>query len=152
MEPRRHGVTVRIGVNPVRRGQLLADHAGDLPAPLGGPHEQIVGHHVELLLRLAVDACGALGAQHPVERPVRQTGRDRLAGQRDVEDQRVQLAARVRVAAAFLDEEAGERGPVREHDVSLRSGPEVSDWFEDPSGPSPSGWGFRGNPGRYRGR
>jgi hypothetical protein len=31
--------------------------------------------------------------------------RDRLAGQRDVEDQRVQLAARVRVASAFLDED-----------------------------------------------
>lgn len=95
--------------------ELLGHHPGDMTAPLGGTQKVIVGEHIQPLLHLALNVGVIDRAQRAAQRAGRDTLRDRLAGQRDVEDKAVELPGRVRVAAAFLDQELDERGVIGKH-------------------------------------
>ena len=106
-----------------RRLVLLRDHAGELAAPVRGAQEDLVGEHVELLLFLALHVGAAVAAEHVGERAVGDRARDRLAGLGDLQDEGVELAGGLGVAAAVFDQVFGERAAVEaEHGVSPPGG------------------------------
>mmetsp|Transcript_38700 Transcript_38700/g.90534 ORF Transcript_38700/g.90534 Transcript_38700/m.90534 type:complete len:397 (+) Transcript_38700:1162-2352(+) len=92
--------------NLARRVHLFRSHARQLAVPLVHVQENLVGQHVQRFLHLSlyVDrAAFGRNGHAAVERAVGDDARDGLAGDRDVEDQRVEVAAGLREAAAFLD-------------------------------------------------
>src|SRR5205823_11572218 len=63
----------------------------------------------------SMDVARRSAANCTAERTVANHPGNRLASKRDIEDQRVQLAARARVAAALFDQVLGERCATGEH-------------------------------------
>ena len=104
-----------------RRIHLLGGERGGVPAPFDRAQEDVVGGHVEALLPLALRVGGARLAEHAGERAAADQGRDRLAGERDREQQAVQLAGGAGEAAPLLDEELGERLALGVHASSQRA-------------------------------
>jgi hypothetical protein len=81
--------------------------------PLVHAQEDLVGQHVQRLLHLALHvdsppAGGRVGGDVVIRAPEGDDARDRLAGQRHVQDQGVQVTAGVGEAAALLDQVARE--------------------------------------------
>ena len=93
---------------------FFGGHAREVAAPFVGADEEVVAEHVQLLLGLALHvggaaaACIGVVAQDAPEFAKGDRTRDGLAGQRHVEDQRVEITAGIGEAAAFFDEELGE--------------------------------------------
>jgi selenide, water dikinase len=75
----------------VRMVHLLGRQRGEVAAPLVGLEQDLVGDHVELLLRLALHVLRARRAQHAGERALADGDADRLAGARDDLDQQAQV-------------------------------------------------------------
>ena len=81
---------VRLG-DRHRTLDLLGGERREVAAPDVGLHEDFVGEHVELLLRLALHVVGAGAAQPVGERAFVDAGADRLAGARDGLEQQPQV-------------------------------------------------------------
>jgi hypothetical protein len=84
-------------------------------APFVGADEHVVADDVQLLLGLAlhVDAGAALGrviTQHAAQLAKCHGAGNGFAGQRHVQNQRIEIAAGTREAAALLDQELGQGG------------------------------------------
>jgi hypothetical protein len=94
----------------VRHVHLFGRHAREVAAPFGGADEERVAQHVHRLLLFALDIDAAGRAERVGQRAEGDLARDRLAGQRDIGDERVQVAGGARMASAFLDQELGKRG------------------------------------------
>ena len=60
-------------------------------------------------------------AKHPAKRAMGNRPGNRLTRESDVKDERVQFAARARVAAALLDQVLRERGAIGEHGEPLQA-------------------------------
>jgi hypothetical protein len=67
--------------------QLLGHHSGDQATPFVGAQEQVIGDQIEFLLRLPLDVGRRSGPEHIAERPVRHPLGNRLARERNVEDE-----------------------------------------------------------------
>jgi len=136
-------LAARIGRRDLARFRhLLRCHAREVAVPLVHPDEDPVAQHVERLLDLSLDVDRAAGrcpgrrhvtagtgAGRAVRRPAecraeriaelaeRDDPCDRLAGERDIQQQRIQIAARLREAAALLDKVSGQGPALRQgHD------------------------------------
>ena len=92
-----------------------------MSAPFVATQKQIVRHHIKFLLGFSVDVGGRSAAKCTAERTVANHAGNRLARERDIEDKRVQLAARARMAAALLDQVLGERCATGEHGELLQA-------------------------------
>ena len=109
-------LAARVGARDLLRlVHLLAGHAGQVAVPLVHADEDLVAQHVQRLLHLALHvesppAGTRRRAQRVAQLAEGDDARDGLAGQRDVEDQRVEVAAGGGEAAALLDQVARE-GP-----------------------------------------
>ncbi|GFG53750.1 hypothetical protein MAGR_51910 [Mycolicibacterium agri] len=74
-----------------------------------------VGQHIELLLHLALDVGVVRRTQYPGQRAGRDTVRNRLAGERDIEDQAVEVPGRVGVTPAFFNQKLHQGGAIGKH-------------------------------------
>src|SRR5262245_54767867 len=94
-----------------------------MTSPLDGAQKDLVGDHIEPLLCLALDIDDRGRAECIAARALRYALSDCLAGERNIADQRVQITGRVRVPAAFLDQETGKSGAIGKHGAP--SGPKA---------------------------
>ncbi len=85
---------------------FLGRAAGEVAAPGVGFEQDLVGEHVELLLRLALHVATAGFAEDTAEVAFADRDRDGLAGTRDDFDEQTQVGIDVLMSALFLDEEA----------------------------------------------
>ena len=82
--------------------------------PLGALHKDLVGEHVQLLLRFAlhIDAIAtfvaSVVAHHPRQLTKSHRTGNAFAGQGNVQNQGVEVAARAGEAAAFFNQELGQ--------------------------------------------
>ena len=72
-------------------------------------------NHVELLLRFALHIFAARRTEIAADRTLRHSARDRLARSRHIEDQRIEVAGRLRMPAALFDQELRQGGAIGEH-------------------------------------
>ena len=89
--------------------QLFGGHGGEVAAPFVGAQENVVRHHVELHLPLALGVVPRGGPVHARERALAQEIGDALAGKADVVQQRGESARSTAVLALLADDEFGER-------------------------------------------
>ena len=80
-----------------------------MAAPFVGAQENVVRHHVELHLPLALDVVPRGGPVHARERALADEIGDALAGKADVVQQRRETAGGTAVLALLADDEFGER-------------------------------------------
>ena len=106
----------------VRLGHLLGHHAGQVAAPFGGAEEDVVALQIEWLLRLAMHVVGerlrrlvGLGAAIHAPISARSTQRaqchahrDGLARERDIREQRFEVAAMIDRIHTRFDQKLGE--------------------------------------------
>ena len=88
-----------------------------MPTPFVGAQEDLVREHVELLLRFALNVGRPGGSEDIVDRPVGDPFRDGLASQRDVDDERGELAGRAGMPTPFFGQKLVEGRPVGQHRV-----------------------------------
>lgn len=86
---------------------LLGGHAGQVAGPFVGFQQDLVGHHVQLLLHLALHVLGAHAAEHAAQRALGHRMADFLAGTRHDLDEEAQVGRGV-VAAGLLDQIAAQ--------------------------------------------
>ena len=100
------------GRDLVRPIHLLRSHAGQMTRPLGRADEDLIADDIERLLHFALHVDlrvrlrggDELTAHRVAQLAEGHGARDRLGRERDVEDQRVERAARLRKAAALFDQ------------------------------------------------
>ncbi len=108
-------VAARVGHrDAVRVIHLLGGHRREVAAPFVRFHEDLVGEHVELGLRLALHVGRADRSEHVAERTATDGIRDRLAGARDGLEQKPQLGIQPVVALA-TDQIVGQRDSTALH-------------------------------------
>ena len=103
---------------------FLGGHASQVAGPFGALDEDLVAQHVELFLGLAlhIDAGAASGVvvAHDAAQLAKGPGPgNRLAGDGNVQDQGIEVAAGVGKAAPLFNEELGQRGAVAQGHRSL---------------------------------
>ena len=91
---------------------LLRGHAGNIASALVGLQKDLVGDHVQLLLRLALDIFRFQAAHGSYQCTLVDGGRNFLAGNHDVVQQQGELAGGAADFSLLLDQELGDGGAV----------------------------------------
>jgi len=114
-------VRIAVGDQP---GQIhfLGSHGRQVAAPFVGIEQDVVGDHVELLLRLALDVLAAGFAQGLTQAALADGDGDMLAGPRHHLDQQPQVGGQQVLFALFFDQVAGEGDTTHEDSGKTRMG------------------------------
>ena len=101
----------------VRGIHFFRHDAGEMPAPLRRLEKHRVADDIEFLLLLALHVRTVRGATRIAEYPGSHALGDRLAREREIEDQRVEITTRRGVTTALLDQKPGQRFALAQHDT-----------------------------------